>query len=163
MIKLIISGGQTGVDQGALDFAIERGIAHGGFCPKGRLCETGRPIPAKYNMWETASRKYPHRTLKNALYGNGTLIITRGAPEGGTLKTKNICSANGKPKLVIDLNRKLKFDEFVAFVRDNNIEILNVAGPRESKQSGIQKATRKALHELFDYLQKSQASARRTP
>ena len=34
MLK-IVSGGQTGVDRAALDVAIERGIAYGGWCPKG--------------------------------------------------------------------------------------------------------------------------------
>jgi hypothetical protein len=31
----IISGGQTGADRAALDFAIEHGIPHGGWCPAG--------------------------------------------------------------------------------------------------------------------------------
>ena len=38
-ISKIISGGQTGVDQAALDAAIELGIRHAGFVPKGRLSE----------------------------------------------------------------------------------------------------------------------------
>ena len=39
MVKKIISGGQTGVDQAALDVAIKLGISHGGWIPKGRLTE----------------------------------------------------------------------------------------------------------------------------
>ena len=35
-MKKIISGGQTGADRAALDAAIERGIPHGGWLPKGR-------------------------------------------------------------------------------------------------------------------------------
>ena len=37
----IVSGGQTGADRAALDWAIERGIPHGGFCPAGRMAEDG--------------------------------------------------------------------------------------------------------------------------
>jgi hypothetical protein len=37
MIGKIVSGGQTGADRAALDWAIENGIPHGGWCPKGRL------------------------------------------------------------------------------------------------------------------------------
>jgi Circularly permutated YpsA SLOG family len=38
MLKLmIISGGQTGFDRAALDEAIARGIAYGGWCPQGLL------------------------------------------------------------------------------------------------------------------------------
>ena len=46
---MIISGGQTGVDRAALDVAIERGIPHGGYCPKGRRAEDGT-VPSKYNL-----------------------------------------------------------------------------------------------------------------
>lgn len=36
-LNKIISGGQAGVDRAALDFAIDRRIPHGGWCPRGRL------------------------------------------------------------------------------------------------------------------------------
>ncbi len=47
MIKKIISGGQTGADQAGLDVAIELGIPHAGWIPKGRKTEKGT-LPAKY-------------------------------------------------------------------------------------------------------------------
>jgi putative molybdenum carrier protein len=40
----VVSGGQTGADRAALDFAIKHGFEHGGWCPKGRLAEDG-PLP----------------------------------------------------------------------------------------------------------------------
>jgi hypothetical protein len=36
MVSRIVSGGQTGVDPEALDFAMRNGIRDGGYCPKGR-------------------------------------------------------------------------------------------------------------------------------
>ncbi|HEX3129094.1 MAG TPA: putative molybdenum carrier protein [Thermoanaerobaculia bacterium] len=48
MVK-VISGGQTGVDQAALRAAQDCGLEVGGWCPPGRLCETGgssRPVSA---------------------------------------------------------------------------------------------------------------------
>ena len=42
MIKRIISGGQTGADRAALDFAIKMDLPHGGWVPVGRLAEDGR-------------------------------------------------------------------------------------------------------------------------
>jgi hypothetical protein len=48
----IVSGGQTGVDRAALDWAIQRGIPHGGWCPRGRRAEDGR-IPERYRLRET--------------------------------------------------------------------------------------------------------------
>ena len=40
-IKKIISGGQTGADRAAFDFALENNIEIGGFIPKNRLAEDG--------------------------------------------------------------------------------------------------------------------------
>jgi len=148
MINKIISGGQTGVDRGALDFAIDSGISHGGWCPKGRICESGR-IPDKYKLTETASSKYPGRTAKNVQSADGTLIFSRGKPSGGTLLTVNFCRSFQKPQFTIDLNRPLNTQAFWDWVAQNKVTVLNVAGPRESKQSGIRKQTAAALHQLF--------------
>jgi hypothetical protein len=58
MIKKIISGGQTGADQAALDVAIDHNIPHGGWCPKGRLAEDGI-IEHRYQLQETSTANYP--------------------------------------------------------------------------------------------------------
>jgi len=49
MITKIISGGQTGADRAALDFALKFFKPHGGWIPKGRLTEEG-PLPEKYQL-----------------------------------------------------------------------------------------------------------------
>ena len=147
-LKKIVSGGQTGVDRAALDFAIRRGIPHGGYCPKGRRSESGR-IAAKYRLTECASADYAMRTALNVAYSDGTLILTRGRPEGGTQRTVYLCREYGKPALVIDLDRKLKSVDFGDWLRTHGIETLNIAGPRESKQSGIGRQARTALEALF--------------
>ncbi len=61
----VISGGQTGADRAALDWAIANGVPHGGWCPKGRKAEDG-PIAAKYARQETPSAAYLQRTEQNA-------------------------------------------------------------------------------------------------
>jgi len=58
MIKRIISGGQTGVDQAALDAAIHAGIPHGGWMPEGRLTESGK-LPDKYHLRRCRQRAMP--------------------------------------------------------------------------------------------------------
>jgi len=73
---VIISGGQTGADRGALDFAIARGLPHAGFCPKGRKAEGG-PIPARYRLTETGSADYPDRTRRNVEAADATTIFAR--------------------------------------------------------------------------------------
>ena len=57
----IISGGQTGADRAALDWAIFHDVPHSGWCPKGRKAEDG-PIAAHYALKETPSASYPQRT-----------------------------------------------------------------------------------------------------
>ncbi len=79
----IISGGQTGVDRGALDAAIGLGIAHGGYCPLGRLAEDGR-IPDCYELDQTDSSDYRVRTERNVLEADATLILCRGLTKRGT-------------------------------------------------------------------------------
>jgi hypothetical protein len=148
MVRKIVSGGQTWVDRAALDFAIRRGIPHGGYCPEGRRSERGR-IAAKYRLLECASPDYAMRTALNVMHSDGTLILTRGRPEGGTQRTVYFCREYGKPTLVINPGRKLKATDFAAWLNEHRIETLNVAGPRESKQSGIGRQARRALEELF--------------
>ena len=73
-LRKIVSGGQTGVDRGALDAALDAGFDCGGWCPRGRLAEDGE-IPARYRMAELAGAGYEKRTLKNVLDSDGTAIL----------------------------------------------------------------------------------------
>src|SRR5262245_13445725 len=83
----IISGGQTGVDRAALEWALARGIPHGGWCPKGRRAEDGI-IPPRFQLEETDSDNPSVRTRGNIRDSNGTVIFS-GSLElsGGTKET----------------------------------------------------------------------------
>src|SRR5688572_80983 len=99
MLNKIISGGQTGADQAALDFALEHGIPHGGWCPKGRLSEDGC-IPEKYQLREMPTDAYPARTEKNVLDSDGTVIISISPRlSRGSLLTLKKAQEHGKPVL----------------------------------------------------------------
>ena len=152
-IQKIISGGQTGVDRAGLDFAIRVGIPHGGFCPKNRRSENGR-IPDKYNLTETPYKGYPSRTCMNVEHSDGTLIVFKGSFFrflcGGTRQTLDICKELDKPRFVVDLRYKLKTKKFVEWVRENNIQVLNIAGQSESKCPGIGEKAEKVLTILFE-------------
>lgn len=132
----IISGGQTGVDRGALDAAIELEMNHGGWCPQGRTAEDGR-IPDQYELRETDSSDYPARTERNVLDGDATLILCRGPLSGGTELTLRLAERHRRPRLVVDLDRRVEPAEVRRWLEDNAVEILNVAGPRESQSPGI--------------------------
>jgi hypothetical protein len=142
MLEKIISGGQTGVDQAALDAAIKLGIPHGGWIPKGRLTEDG-PLPPKYNLTEMPTASYPERTRKNIRDSDGTLILSHGALTGGSDFTRKMALKYQKPMLHIDFNRVVPFDAAVIinnWMVDHDIGILNVAGPRASSDPTIYRA-----------------------
>ena len=136
----IISGGQTGVDRGALDAAIAHGLEHGGSCPRGRRAEDGR-IPERYELEEHSSDKYPPRTAKNICDADATLIITpERRPRGGTRLTAKIAHERGKPWLAVHISDE-HVERAARWISTIKPEVLNVAGPRESRHPGIQDRT----------------------
>ena len=130
----VVSGGQTGVDRGALDAALRLGVPCGGWCPAGRLAEDG-VIPARYPVTELAGAGYGERTRKNVEDSDGTLIVTFGHASGGTAYTIEVCGKLGRPHLIVDAasgTLEEAVNRAVRFVRDEGIGHLNVAGPRAS-------------------------------
>jgi hypothetical protein len=101
----VISGGQTGVDRGALDAALALQVECGGWCPEGRLAEDGT-IPKRYPVTELANAGYAERTARNVADSDGTLIISNGLPLGGTGETVDRCIEMRKPHLIIDSARR---------------------------------------------------------
>jgi hypothetical protein len=152
MLKKIISGGQTGVDRAALDVAMRLGIAHGGWVPKGRLAEDG-PLPTYYKLEEMPTAEYAARTEKNVLDADGTLIISRGTPTGGTEYTRKMVLKHGKQLLHIDLamgqRPEAAADLISSWIGMNQIETLNVAGPRASGDPEIYNAAAAILGLAF--------------
>jgi hypothetical protein len=135
----IVSGGQTGADRAALDFAIAHGLEHGGWCPKGRLAEDG-PIPGRYQLTETSTKAYPQRTEANVRDSDGTVIFTLAASlTGGSLKTLTLAHKHRKPVLHLsrDGGPTSPEEELRAFIQKNQIGVLNVAGSRGSKEPEV--------------------------
>jgi hypothetical protein len=131
----IISGGQTGVDRAALDAALSLGVDCGGWCPEGRLAETG-PIPAQYPLRELPGAGYFERTMQNVRDADATVIFYLGELQGGTKATADFCREAGKPLLILEGHPGSAAEaarKIAEFVRAHTIEILNVAGPRASQ------------------------------
>lgn len=147
-IKKIVTGGQTGVDRGALDAAIALGIQHGGWCPRGRLAEDG-PIAARYQLQELDSSDYADRTERNVIDSDGTLILYRDRLQGGTALTNRLAKAHGKPLLRVRLDRTIEFEKIVRWIADEGIEVLNIAGPRGSSHPDLQPQTCEMVKKLF--------------
>lgn len=145
-LQKIVSGGQTGADRAALDWAIEHGIAHGGWCPRGRKAEDGR-IPARYGLEETPGRDYAVRTRWNVRDSDGTLIVCRGELlAGGSLYTARCAAQIGKPCLHVRPGNEAALARWLECYR---IQVLNVAGPRASSDPHIYSYTRQVLEGAF--------------
>lgn len=138
-VQKIVSGGQTGADRAALDFAITYGIPHGGWCPKGRKAEDG-PIPDRYQLIETPRADYLQRTEWNVRDTDGTVIfIVNATLSGGSKRTAKFAQKHAKPCLHLsaqDGGDKAQ-QELRVFMRQHGIKVLNVAGSRASKEPEV--------------------------
>ena len=151
MIEKIISGGQTGADQAALDAAIAWKIPHGGWIPKGRKTEAGK-LPNKYQLKETSTENYEERTEKNVMDSDGTLIFSHGNLQGGSKFTKAMAEKHQRPFLHVNLNLINKFDaarNINTWIDQKKIKTLNVAGTRASEDPGIYQAVMKIMITVF--------------
>ena len=148
MLSKVVSGGQTGVDQGALEAALELGISHGGWCPRGRLTESGI-VPAHFELRETASPDYAVRTEKNVVDSDGTLILYRRSLSGGTDLTRRCADKHRRPVLAVDLASEFNIADVRRWLNAERIATLNIAGPRESSSPGIQDEARQFIIALL--------------
>jgi hypothetical protein len=132
----IISGGQTGADRAALDWAIAHGVEHGGWCPEGRLAEDG-VIPMRYQVVELAGGGYRARTKANVRESDATLIISIDSSlSGGSRLTAEFAKAFEKPCLHVYPAMDWR-DALEGWLEVNPVRVLNVAGPRLSSEPDV--------------------------
>ena len=152
-VDRVVSGAQTGVDRAALDIARDLGIPCGGWVPKGRIDELGR-IPDLYpNLCETESADFSERTAANVRDSDGTLIISRGPLTGGSLNTREVADRLGRPCLHVDMDALHAGDAVLAalaWLKRYEINVLNVAGPRASKDPEIHELAANLLRDLLE-------------
>lgn len=148
----IRSGGQTGVDRAALDWAIAQGVPHGGWCPKGRLAFDG-PLPSRYRLTETESSGYRQRTKLNVANADATLVINMGSLSGGTYQTIRFAQTLRKPHILVQIDQHSDF-QAVSHIRQwlsaNCFGVINIAGPSEEKCHGIYAKAYEVLTRLTD-------------
>lgn len=137
--RTIVSGGQTGADRAALDWARGHRVAHGGWCPKGRLAADG-VLPLYFQLRETESAGYRQRTRLNVRDSDATLILNTGAVDGGTLQTVRFAESMHKPYRLFQLDGGDLAQvalQVVEWLKQGQFATLNIAGPREEKRPGI--------------------------
>jgi hypothetical protein len=141
----IVSGGQTGADRAALDWAIENELLHGGWCPKGRLAEDGL-IPEQYQLKETPSSEYLQRTEWNTRDSDGTVVFSI-APKltGNSKRTVEFAQKHKKPVIHISSKTAEPGKVLGEFIQKHQIHTLNVAGPRGSKEPEVAEFVKRVL------------------
>ena len=149
MNLIIQSGGQTGADRAALDWAIENGVPHRGWCPLGRLAEDGT-LPKSYLLEETTTTNYSVRTKLNIRDSDGTVIISIGRNlDGGSRLTLLLAQNMGKPFLHLHEQTTTPEIQLRDFIGIHRIRVLNVAGPRASSESNVHLIVREILNSAF--------------
>ena len=122
-LKRIVSGGQTGVDRGALDAALGVDFPCGGWVPGDRMAEDG-VISDRYPLMALPDGDYQQRTRLNVVDSDGTRL------------TRDLCKLLGRPCTLINAREipdpGAAAESILKFIANNNIETLNVAGPRAS-------------------------------
>jgi hypothetical protein len=135
-LERVVSGGQTGADRAALDWALARGIAHGGWCPLGRRAEDGR-IDARYLLRETPSRDYAQRTFWNVRDSDATLVFSRTTElSGGSAYTASCAERLRRPWRHVHPGSD-GIGDIESFLAQHAVRTLNVAGPRVSTDTEI--------------------------
>jgi hypothetical protein len=170
-LEVVISGGQTGVDQAALRAAKTLGIRTGGWAPKNYYTERGMaPWLANYGLVTTKSSEYPPRTRANINMADATFIIKADGYDRGTRLTRDFARDHGKRHFVLDI-----VPEGQRFFRArwtqqqvygmlmpgwHDVRVLNVAGHRESSYRGIGAWSEWWLTDFFGLFRSTEAATK---
>ena len=151
MIKKMISGGQIGAEQAALDVAIKLGVSHSGWIQKGRRTQSWT-LPEKYQLKEMDTASFKGRIERNVTDSDGTLIISHGSLAGGADYSREMTVKHNRPCLHINLRETPGFfaaSTINTWALENSIEVLNVTGSRSSEDAEIYKATMDVLESVY--------------
>jgi hypothetical protein len=140
MIKKIISGGQNGADLGGLKAAVLLGIPTGGTMPNGWITLDGpKPEYAEfYGMVEHPRKGYPARTEANVMNSDGTVRFARDFKSAGEKCTLGFIKWFNRPYFDVNIDNPKSTEEFLTWIEEKNVSILNVAGNSEQTAKGTE-------------------------
>jgi hypothetical protein len=141
----IISGGQTGADRAALEAARDLGLETGGWAPKNYMTENGPAyeLGGHFGLLEHKSSAYPDRTYANVQISDGTVWFGNVGSAGYRCTIKAIEHFD-KPWRINPSALELK-----AFIAQNDIRVLNVAGNRQSRNPEVVALVYRTLKEAL--------------
>jgi hypothetical protein len=134
----IISGGQTGADQGGLGAALDSGFETGGWAPKTfrTLGGSDPELGTKYGLVEHHKFEYPPRTQMNAKNSDATIGLAFNFKSPGMKCTATALRKADKPYLKIDLADPLNPIICAKWLKENRYETVNIAGNGDGPANG---------------------------
>ena len=158
----LICGGQSGVDRAVLDVAIARGLAYGGWCPKGGWAEDFPQPPgllARYPaLQETPLADLAQRTEWNVRDADACMILIDPAGidvSAGTRLAEELAHRYRKPLLIAQLGERDAAERSKLWLRVQQARhrdglTLAIGGPRESEAPGIYARAKDFIGALLD-------------
>lgn len=144
----IVSGGQSGVERAALDFALCNELDCSGWCAMGRVADDGF-IPYRYPLHEVFSEDFINRTLQNVLDSEGLLIIVHEDLDDLTQLAFDVAIDNQRPVFIWKISNNRNYRIVNQWIENENVKFLNVTGPSETKVPGIHEETLDLLGNFF--------------
>jgi hypothetical protein len=156
-VRQLVSGGQSGADRAALDVALRLGIPYGGWCPRGGRAEDLPDPPGLLRDYpelrETPTEDSAVRTEWNVRDSDATLLLSDRPDSltGGTALTRDLAVRLGRPFLVTSTGDAESVRAWLHALREESSGglVLNVAGPRESKEPGLYDAAYRLLEQVL--------------
>ena len=133
----IITSSKEGADRAALDWSLENGMPHGGWCPLGSLAGD-TPLDPKYRLKETETEAILESVDCNVRDSDATLIISIGPKATGPAQKASTYSKKQK-KPVLHVHRAVlgAAERVVEFIDKYYIRRLHVTGTNETEEPGI--------------------------
>ena len=148
MLRKVLTGGQTGVEQAAWAAARRAGIATGGYMPARFATEDG-PAPRLGLLYGAIEFPFDdaRRARANARHADGVLWL--GDPTSPEARLPlAACGAEGKPFLAVQPDARPPAD-VVAWLRVFEVEVLMIAGDPASRSPGLGRRVEAFLDRVF--------------
>jgi hypothetical protein len=157
LIAKVVSGGETGADRAAVDFAISHNLTYGGWVPRDGWAEDLRDAPGLLALYDhfvpTQSADPGVRTTLYVRDSTATVVFSPPiATSPGVTQTLQMANVLKRPIIVID-PRASEADTSLQgfFARLDPGATLNVAGPRESEVPSLYRAVTDLLNRNLEY------------
>lgn len=152
--RKVISGAQTGADIAGLETAKKFGIETGGTMPFGyKTLDGPRPeYKQQYGVVAHTSSSYVPRTRKNVKDADATIRLAFDFSSRGEKCTLKAIHDYNRPYFDVDLSDPLPVEDVAAWLDENEVDVLNVAGNAEQTSPGTYKAAKEYLEALFEHV-----------